>query len=263
MGDRILAHGLTAEGSYEPIQLWAGEPNGQTTQGTCAAGHVFGKLNSRGETYKFPVVALVGGLLVPWNPLADSNVPNAYASGTITFSTAVPTADETVTINGKVITFKVAADPDEDEVTIGATLAETAANLAAFINAHRMDFDVEDGNGVIATSAAGVVTVKSAGTAGNAVTLAEAGTNIAVSGANLTGGTDSDAEAGGARVPYGILPHALDTTDAEGAYDGPVDTPVFISGHPSFDALDLPEGTTYQEIKAAFAGTMINVQKLY
>jgi len=51
--------------------------------------------------------------------------------------------------------------------------------------------------------------------------------------------------------------------DAEGAYDGPVDTPVFISGHPSFDALDLPEGTTYQEIKAAFAGTMINVQKLY
>ena len=258
-----LAGGLNLEGTFTPIQLWAGEPNGQTTQGTCAEGHVFGQKNSRGETFKFPVVALVGGLLVPWNPLADSDNPNAYASGTITFATAVPSADETVTINGKVITFKVAADPDEDEVTIGATLAATAANLAAFINAHRMDFNVEDGNGVIATSNAGVVTVKSAGTAGNAVTLAEAGANIAVSGANLSGGTDSDAEAGGARVPYGILPHALDTTDAEGGYDGPVDTPVFISGHPNFDALDLPEGTTYQEIKAAFAGTMINVQKLY
>jgi len=255
-----LAGGLNLEGTFTPIQLWAGEPNGQTTQGTCAAGHVFGLKNSRGETYKFPVVALVAGLLVPWNPLADSNVPDAYATGTITFSVAVPSEDETVTINGKVITFKVAADPDEDEVTIGATLTETAENLVAFINAHRMEFDVEDGNGIIATNAAGVVTVKSAGVAGNAVTLAEAGDNIAVSGATLSGGTDSDAEAGGARVPYGILPHALDTT-ADG-YNAAVDTPVFISGHPSFDALHLPDGTTYQEVKAAFAGTMINVQKL-
>lgn len=259
-----LAGGLNLEGTFTPIQLWAGEPNGQTTQGTCAAGHVFGQKNSRGETFKFPVVALVGGLLVPWNPLADSDNPNAYASGTVTFAVAVPTAGETVTINGEVITFRAAADVDDEwEVAIGATLAETATNLTNFINAHRMDFNVESGNGVIATSNAGVVTVKSAGTAGNAVTLAEAGANIAVSGATLSGGTDSDAEVGGARVPYGILPHALDTTDAVGGYDGPVDTPVFISGHPNFDALDLPAGTTYQEIKAAFAGTMINVQKLY
>lgn len=256
-----LAGGLNIEGTFTPIQLWAGEPNGTTTQGTCAAGHVFGQKNARGETFKFPVVALVAGLLVPWNPLADSNVPNAYASGTVTFSVAVPTAGETVTINGEVITFRALADVNDPfEVAIGATLAETAANLATFINANRMAFNVEDGNGVIATSNAGVVTVKSAGTAGNAVTLAEAGTNIAVSGGTLSGGTDSDAEAGGARVPYGVLPHALDTT-AEG-YNAPVDTPVFIGGHPNFDALDLPVGTTYQEIKAAFAGTMINVQRL-
>lgn len=258
MGDRILAHGLTSEGTFEPIQLWAGEPNGQTTQGTAAAGYEFGKLNSRGETYKFPVVALVGGLLVPWNPLADSDVPNAYASGTFTFSTAVPTAGETVTVNGVVITFRAAADPDLNEVTIGSTLALTAAALATFINDHRNDFGST--NPVIATSSGAVTTVKSAGTAGNAVTLAEAGANIAASGATLSGGTDSDAEAGGARVPYGVLPHALDTTAA--GYNATVDTPVFISGHPNFDALDLPEGTTYQEIKAAFAGTMINVQKL-
>ncbi len=261
MGDRILAHGLTSEGSFEPIQLWAGEPNGQTTQGVAAAGYKFGKLNARGETYKFPVVALVGGVLVPWNPLADGDVPNAWATGTVTFSTAVPTADETVTINGDAFTFRAAVDVDGAyDVAIGATLTETATNLKNAINANRMNFGVA--GGVIATSSAGVVTVKSPGTAGNAVTLAEAGTNIAVSGANLSGGTDSDAEQGGARQPYGILPHALDTT-AEGEYaNQPVNTPVFISGHPSFDALDLPEGTTYQEIKAAFAGTMINVQKL-
>jgi len=255
-----LAHGVDTIGTFSPIQLWAGEPNGQTTQGRAAAGHVFGQKNARGETFKFPVVALVGGLLVPWNPLADGDVPNAYASNTITFSVAVPTAGETVTIAGQAITFRAAIDADTEwEVAIGATLAETAANLAALINKQRQEFGVA--NGVIATSAAGVVTVKSAGTAGNAVTLAEAGTNIAVGGATLAGGTDSDAEAGGARVPYGILPHALDTT-AEG-YNAAVDTPVFIGGHPNFDALDLPVGTTYLEIKAAFAGTMINVQKLY
>lgn len=257
-----LAHGLDLIGSYQPIQLWAGEPNGQTTQGICAPGHKFGQVNARGETFKFAVVALVAGLLVPWNPLADGDVPDAYASGTVTFATAVPTAGETVTVAGDVFTFRAAADVDQPyEVAIGATLAETAANLANAINAHRMDFGVA--NGVIATAAGGVVTVKSAGTAGNAVTLAEAGANIAVSGATLAGGTDSDAEAGGARVPYAILPHALDTTE-----DGPLGevqmpTPIFISGHPNFEALDLPEGTTYQEIKAAFAGTMINVQKLY
>lgn len=253
-----LAGGVDLIGTFEPIQLWAGEPNGQTTQGTAAEGYVFGLKNARGETYKFPVVALVGGLLVPWNPLADSDVPNAFATGTLTFSTAVPTAGETVTINGKVITFRAAADPDLDEVTIGASLAATAANLAAFVNKHRNTFG---GAQITSTSAAGVTTLKAPGAAGNAVTLTEAGANIAASGATFTGGTDSDAEAGGARVPYGILPHALDTT-AEG-YGDPVDTPVFISGHPNFDALALPDGTTYAEIKAAFAGTMINVQKLY
>lgn len=254
-----LAGGINIEGTFEPIQLWAGEPNGQTTQGIAAAGHVFGQKNARGETYKFPVVALVGGLLVPWDPIADSDNPNAYASGTVTFSTAVPTAGETVTIAGDVFTFAALADVNTPyEVAIGATLAETATNLKNAINAHRMDFGIA--LGVIASSSAGVVTVKSPGTAGNAVTLAEAGTNIAVSGGTLSGGTDSDAEVGGARLPYGILPHALDTT-ADG-YNATVETPVFISGHPSFDALDLPEGTTYQEIKAAFARSMINVQKL-
>lgn len=257
MGDRILA-GYRTVGTFAPIQLWAGEPNGQTTQGTVAAGQVLGLLNDREETYKFPVVALVGGKLVKWNPLASDNVDD-YATGTVTFSTAVPTAGETVTINGKVITFRAAADEDEDEVTIGATLNATAANLAAFINEHRNEFGIA--GGVTATVNAAVVTVRSPGTAGNAVTLAEAGANIAVSGATLANGTDSDAQLGGAAKPYGILPHALDTSAT--GYNADVDSPVFISGHPNFEALDLPVGTTYAEIKAAFAGSMINVQRLY
>lgn len=252
-----LAHGVNTIGAYEPIQLHAGEPTGVSTQGTAAAGHVFGKTNARGQTYKFPVVALVAGLLVPWNPLADSDVPNAFASGTITFSTAVPSADETVTINGVVLTFKAVPAAGTNQVAIGATLAETAANLAAFINANRNIFaDIP----VTATSNAGVTTIKAPGVAGNAITLAEAGANIAASGGTLAGGTDSDAESGGARQPVGILPHALDTTAT--GYNAPVDTPYFIGGHYNFDALDVPAGTTYAELKAAFARTPINIQKL-
>lgn len=257
-----LAGGLNLEGTFTPIQLWAGEPNGQTTQGTCAKDHVFGKKNARGETYKFPVVALVGGLLVPWNPLADSDVPDAFASGTMTVANAVPVAGDKFTINGVDVTYAADPDPDDFEIAIGASVTEAATNLKDFINANRSEFGTP--LLLVATSAAGVVTLKAPGTAGNAITLAKTfatGANGSVSGATLSGGTDSDAEIGGARQPYGILPHALDTT-AEG-YDDTVDTPVFISGHPNFEALDLPEGTTYEEIKAAFAGTMINVQKLY
>lgn len=258
MGDRILAGGIDTVGTFKPIQLWAGEPNGQTTQGVAAAGYEFGQLNERNETYLFAVVALVAGELVPWDPALSDN-PDDYATGTVTFSTAVPAANDTVTINGVVVTFKAAADPDENEVTIGGTLAATATNLKNFVNAHRNDFGID--GGVTATSSGAVTTVRSPGLAGNAVTLAKSGTNIAVSGATLSGGTDADAEAGGPAKPYGVLPHALDTTAT--GYDEAVDTPVFISGHFNYDALDLPDGTTYQEIKAAFAGTMINVQKLY
>lgn len=256
MGDRNLAAGVDTIGTFEPIQLWAGEPNGQSTQGVAAAGYKFGQLNSRGETYKFAVVALVGGKLVPWNPTTPGE-PLAQASGTLTIANAVPAADDKFTINGHDIVFKVAADPDEFEVTIGGTINATAASLAAFINAHRNEFGVP--GGLSATVNAGVVTVRSPGTAGNAVTLAKTfatGANGTVSGANLSGGTD-----GGPAKPVGILPHALDTTAT--GYNADVDTPYFIQGHPNFEALDLPVGTTYAEVKAAFAGTPINVQKLY
>ena len=67
MGDRILA-GYETVGKFEPIQLYAGENQAVTTQATLAAGQKVGKLNVRNETYKFPVVAEVGGKLVAWDP---------------------------------------------------------------------------------------------------------------------------------------------------------------------------------------------------
>lgn len=111
---------------------------------------------------------------------------SGYASGTVTLSVAVPSAGDTVTIGGQAIEF-VAADPVGMEVLIGASLNATATNLANFIN------DMSIALGVTATVAGAVVTVtaNAPGAAGNAVTLAESGTNIAVSGGTLSGGTDA------------------------------------------------------------------------
>jgi hypothetical protein len=67
MGDRILAGGIETIGTFVPIQLYAGERPVVTTQATLTAGQKVGKLNSRNETFKFPIVAEVGGKLVAWN----------------------------------------------------------------------------------------------------------------------------------------------------------------------------------------------------
>lgn len=110
---------------------------------------------------------------------------SASASGTITLSTTGPAADDTVTIGGNVLTF-TADGLGAMEVAIGGTLGATATNLANAIN------DLTNALGVTATANVGVVTItaNAPGTGGNAVTLAKDGDNIAVSGANLTGGTN-------------------------------------------------------------------------
>lgn len=63
----IQLAGYETVGTYTPIQLYAGEKQGVTTQGVLAAGNKVGKLNSRRQTYKFGLVAEVGGKLVPFN----------------------------------------------------------------------------------------------------------------------------------------------------------------------------------------------------
>lgn len=259
MADKILA-GYRTVGTFAPIQLYAGEKQPVTTQHVAAAGHIFGALNERDETYLFAVVAEVGGKLVPWNPLGDGDVPAGFASGTVTLSTAVPADGDKITLGGHDIIFRAVAD-DANEVAIGATLALTAANLAAYINANHDAFGAV---AVGATAAAAVVTIRAPGAAGNAVTLAKTfatGANGTVSGATLTGGTDDDAEAGAVSLPVGILPHALDTTAT--GYNADVDTPVFLEGVFNFEALLLPAGTSYQEVRQAFRRSGITIQKLY
>lgn len=109
---------------------------------------------------------------------------SATASQTVTLSTTGPDAGDTITIGGQAISF-VDANPIGMQVLIGQTLGATATNLVNFLNSTPT-------LGVTASSVAGVVTLKAndPGTAGNGLTLAKAGANIAVGGATLVGGTD-------------------------------------------------------------------------
>jgi hypothetical protein len=108
------------------------------------------------------------------------------ASGTITLNAVV--AGNIVTVNGVAFTARAVA-PAANEFLVGGSDTETAANLAAAINASVTAGIV----GVLyASSAAAVVTVRASapGTQGNAITLvATTAVRYVVSGATLTGGT--------------------------------------------------------------------------
>lgn len=69
------------------------------------------------------------------------------------------------------------------------------------------------------------------------------------------------AGADGSEVPYGVLPHALDTSAT--GYNAAVDSPVIIEGVLNYEALDT--AVPYADLKALFAAapTGIVIQKLY
>jgi hypothetical protein len=58
----------------------------------------------------------------------------AYASQTLTSTGTIPTANDTVTVGGKVYTYKASVTTVDGEVDLGANAAEALANLKAAIN---------------------------------------------------------------------------------------------------------------------------------
>lgn len=132
------------------------------------------------------------------NVVVSDGPPGAFATGTVALS-GNPTAADTVTLGSTTYTF-VSALTGANDVLIGATAADTAANLAAAINGGAGVGTVYGVGTVLnpdasATVATATVTAKArtAGTAGNSIALAKTGTNITVSGATLTGGTGTGA----------------------------------------------------------------------
>lgn len=104
-------------------------------------------------------------------------------TGTVTFSTGVPTAGNTVTVGTEVYTFRAAASLPF-EVTIGSDFHVSATNFTAIVNAQSKLVTASDASDVVTLLA------KAVGTQGN-LGLSKVGANIAVSGAVLTGGTDA------------------------------------------------------------------------
>jgi len=109
------------------------------------------------------------------------------ATGSITFS-AQPAANDTITLNGTVFTFKAAVTSATD-ILIGATLAATLTNAAAVLNASTV-LKVAEAS-FTATATVLNVVYDQKGIAGNSYTLAKVGTAATVSGATLAGGVDS------------------------------------------------------------------------
>lgn len=149
--------------------------------------------------------ALAGAGVCTWNGtefIINSSTTGAgrQASGTITF-TGNPLNNDTVTINGIVITF-VTAGPTGNQVLIGGTAAQTAVNLNTFLtnsvnaNLLLMTYAVNVGTAVVTCTAVSV------GTAGNTLTLVKSSANITLSGATLTGGLNASA------VSYATAPGA-------------------------------------------------------
>lgn len=99
------------------------------------------------------VINLADGL----DDTANCTISTVTATGVITM-TDVPTADDTVTVNGVEFTFKAAAAL-ETEVTIGAGEEATGDNLADVLNAYQAQHpdvlgvtSVSDGSGAVTCS---------------------------------------------------------------------------------------------------------------
>jgi hypothetical protein len=224
----LLAAGVTDEGTFTPFELFAGESTIVTSQGTVGTTSV---------PQFVPVVRNTDGTISAWS--------DTYASMTGTFSGA-GTANDTITLHGVVFTL-VAAATTSHQVTIGGTAAETAANFAA-------KADAVSGETLMHAAAVGPVVTLSAltaGTAGNALAIAESGTSFSFTGAatTLAGGA-----VGAAGVAIGISAQA-------GIVGGHI--PYFTGGSFNWKAITWPASiTTLEQARAVFDRTPIYIDKL-
>ena len=124
---------------------------------------------------------------------ASTTIDNPNATGTVTVGAA--TAGDSVTIAGLTYTLVApgtaidAGDMAKLALVGGQTAAALAGRLAALVNAREDNRTSK----VKASANAAVITLTAVeeGTVGNAVALAETGNTFTISGATLTGGTNT------------------------------------------------------------------------
>ncbi len=111
-----------------------------------------------------------------------------FASGSIEFGATNPTAGDTITLNGIVWTF-VSAATGANQTVIGGSLATTLTTLVAGLSSSVDPTLAAASYALDVTSANLLISYKTAGTGGNAYTLAAS--RATRSGATLTGGSGS------------------------------------------------------------------------
>lgn len=99
--------------------------------------------------------------------------------------TGLPVADEIITIDSTVFTWK-AASGGTTEITIGATIAECLTNAIAIINAHAVTATASSARGTILR-----ITWDTAGTAGNSIVFTTTVTLSSIDGSGTLGGSQS------------------------------------------------------------------------
>lgn len=117
--DRALA-GYGNEGTFTPDQLYAGEADIVTTQGSVGA--------ASGALLKYQVVALVAGLLVAYNPAGADGSEVPYG----VLPHAIPDAgvdQDTPVIIGGVLNFDVLQAGGATYAALRAAFAESNSNI--------------------------------------------------------------------------------------------------------------------------------------
>lgn len=234
----LLAAGVTDLGRFDQFDLYGGESDIVTDQGQAADGQAI---------LQFQVLMRdADGRLVPF-ATGDDYATGSYVVG------GQPTAADTITVNGVALTFRSTLTGAADEILIGATAAETAANIADVINADPERFNVSASvSGTTVT-----LTAEDIGTAGNSITIAEGVTSASftVSGATLSGGNAAGDVPTGQAI--GIAAQAV-AAATPGAW-----LPIFTGGVFNHEALVWPGGLqSLDERKRAFDGTNIGVRQL-
>jgi len=225
----LRAHGVDSAGDVAPVfELFAGDtPKVATDQGQMADGVA---------ASQFQVLMHdAEGKLVPLLTAGD------YATGGYVVGGA-PTAADTITVNGHVITFIATGTPDIDEVLIGTT-TETAQRIRDVINSDpELYASTASGTGTTVT-----LTAIAEGTAGNSIATLEGVTSASftVAAATLLGANaaedvpSGDATAVACQAVVAATPGAF--------------VPVYVAGCFNHEALLWPAGlATLRTRKLAF-----------
>jgi len=133
-----------------------------------------------------------------------------HASITLTSDATIPTANDTVTIDSVVYTYKATVTTTAGEVLLGATAAAALANLKKAINLSGVGgTDYGSLTVIHPTVTAGDLTAttlklfaKTGGTAGNSLGSTEGSTHLSFPGATFNSGTPGSAASGVSAIMF-------------------------------------------------------------